>query len=52
MPSKSKKQAKFMAAAAHNPVFAKRVGIDQKTAREFNQADKGKKVFSKGKGKR
>ena len=41
MPSKSGKQARFMAAAAHDPKFAKRVGIDQKTAKEFNQADKG-----------
>jgi hypothetical protein len=45
MPSKSKKQKKFMAAAAHNPAFAKKVGIDMKVAKEFNQADsrKGKK---------
>ena len=41
MPSKSAKQARFMAAAAHDPKFAKRVGIDQKTAKDFNQADKG-----------
>ena len=51
MPSKSAKQARFMAAAAHNPKFAKRAGIDQKAAKEFNRADKGKQ-FSKGKGKR
>jgi hypothetical protein len=30
-----------MAAAAHDKAFAKRSGIDQKTAKEFNQADKG-----------
>jgi hypothetical protein len=47
MPSTSKKQRNFMAAAAHNPAFAKKVGISQTVAQEFNQADKGKK-FSKG----
>jgi hypothetical protein len=41
MPSKSKSQARLMAAAAHDPAFAKRVGISQKVAREFNQADAG-----------
>jgi hypothetical protein len=30
-----------MAAAAHNPEFAKKVGIKQSVAKEFNQADKG-----------
>jgi hypothetical protein len=47
MPSTSKKQHNFMAAVAHNPAFAKRVGIPQSVGREFNQADKGKK-FSGG----
>ena len=32
-----------MAAAAHNPEFAKKAGIPQSVAKEFNQADKGKK---------
>ena len=36
-----------MAAAAHNPAFAKKAGISMNVAKEFNQADKGKK-FSKG----
>ena len=36
-----------MAAAAHNPAFAKKAGIPVGVAQEFNQADKGKK-FSKG----
>lgn len=49
MPSKSAKQARTMAAAAHDPKFAKRVGIPQKVAREFNQADKGTKIRKKGK---
>jgi hypothetical protein len=41
MPSKSKKQARFMAAAAHDPDFAKRAGISQTVAKEFNRADEG-----------
>jgi hypothetical protein len=44
MPSETAKQARTMAAAAHDPNFAKRMGIPQKVAREFNQADKGKKL--------
>ena len=47
MPSKSKPQARLMAAAAHNPKFAKKVGIPTKVAKEFNAADKGK-AFKKG----
>lgn len=41
MPSKTAKQARTMAAAAHNPKFAKKVGIPQKVAKEFNLADAG-----------
>ena len=44
MPSQSDKQRRFMAAAAHDPAFAQRVGIPQSVARDFNQADKGKKL--------
>lgn len=44
MPSTSDKQRRFMAAAAHNPEFAKKAGIPQSVAQEFNQADKGKKL--------
>ena len=36
-----------MAAIAHNPGFAKKVGIPQSVGKEFNNADKGKK-FQKG----
>lgn len=39
MPSKSPSQARMMAAAAHNPAFAKKVGVPRSVAREFNQAD-------------
>ena len=43
MPSKSPKQASLMAAAAHDKKFAKKVGIPQKVAKEFNAADQAKK---------
>ncbi len=39
MPSKSPKQARMMAAAAHNPAFAKKVGVPPGVAKEFNRAD-------------
>ena len=47
MPSKSKPQARLMAAVAHNPAFAKKVGISQSVGKEFNKADKGK-TFREG----
>jgi hypothetical protein len=43
MPSKSRKQERFMAAAAHDKKFAKKAGIPQKVAKEFHAADKRKK---------
>lgn len=42
MPSKSEKQKRTMQAAAHNPAFAKKMGIPQDVAKEFNQADAAK----------
>lgn len=39
MPSSTKKQAKFMAAVAHNKDFAKKVGVSQKVGKEYNKAD-------------
>lgn len=48
MPSKSKAQRNLMAAAAHNPAFAKKVGVPVSVAKEFNQADKGKKFGGGG----
>jgi hypothetical protein len=36
-----------MAAVAHNPAFAKKVGISQSVGKEFNKADKGK-TFREG----
>jgi hypothetical protein len=44
MPSSSPAQARLMAAAAHDPKFAKRVGVPVSVAKDFNQADKGKKL--------
>jgi len=44
--STTEKQARTMAAAAHNPEFAKKVGIKQSVAKEFNQKDKGTALLS------
>lgn len=48
MPSVSPKQARTMAGAAHDPAFAKKMSIPQSVAKEFNQADKGGPMLSKG----
>ena len=48
MPSKSPSQHKLMAAVAHNPAFAKKVGIPQKVGKEFDKADEGKKFKGGG----
>lgn len=37
-----------MAAVAHNPAFAKKVGIKQSVGKEFASADKGKKFNGGG----
>lgn len=47
VPSVSKKQHNFMAAVAHNPAFAKKVGVAQSVGKDFNTADKGK-TFKEG----
>ena len=47
MPSSSKKQHNFMAAIAHSPSFAKKVGVPQSVGQEFTKADKGK-TFKRG----
>ena len=39
MPSKSKAQAKMMQAVAHNPKFAKKVGVPQSVGKNFAAAD-------------
>ena len=50
MPSTTSKQARTMAAAAHNPTFAKKVGIPTKVAKEFNHADSLAKGLRKSTG--
>ena len=48
MPSKSPSQHNLMEAVAHNPAFAKKVGIPQKVGKEFAKADEGKKFKGGG----
>ena len=48
MPTVSKKQAKFMRAAAHDPKFAARNKIQQSVAREFVIADADDKKKAAG----
>lgn len=47
MPAVSAKQKRLMDAAAHNPAFAKKVGVPSKVAKEFSVASKGE-TFTKG----
>lgn len=48
MPSKTKAQADLMRAVAHNPAFAKKVGIPQSVGEDFSKADKGRKFGAGG----
>lgn len=43
MPSSSPKQARFMAAVAHDPKFAAKAGVPQAVGIDFNGADQQKK---------
>lgn len=36
-----------MRAAAHDPKFAKKAGVSQSVAKEFNQADKKKSKYER-----
>ena len=47
MPAASKKQKTFMNAVAHNPAFAKKVGVPKAVGKDFSEASKGMK-FGKG----
>jgi len=47
MPATSPKQKKFMDAVAHNPAFAKKVGVPKAVGKDFSEASKGMK-FGKG----
>ena len=51
MPSSTPKMARTMAAAAHNPAFAKKVGIPRGVAKEFNAADAKTGILRKKKSK-
>jgi len=48
MPSKSPDQHKLMEAVAHNPAFAKKVGIPTKVGKDFAKADEAKKMKGGG----
>lgn len=52
MPSKSKRQHNLMEAVAHDPGFAKKVGIKQSVGKEFAEADKKSGKFKGKKAKR
>jgi hypothetical protein len=43
VPAKSKKQERFMQAAANNPKFAKKVGVPTKVGKEFTKKPKSKR---------
>jgi hypothetical protein len=47
MPSKSKAQHNLMAAVAHSPAFARKVGISPAVGRDFVAADKARKRTDK-----
>ena len=48
MPSSSKAQHNFMAAVAHSPAFAKKVGVPMSVGKDFTAADKGHKFGGGG----
>lgn len=52
MPSKSTKQARLMAAAAHDPAFAERVGVPEKVAKKFVKADQKSGMLKKAMSKK
>lgn len=53
MPAKSKSQLRTMQAAAHNPMFAKQMGIPKNVAQEMVKATpKGAKLPEKAKAKK
>lgn len=48
MPSKSRRQARYFAMLAHDPVKAADSGIPLKTIKEFNRADKRAGTLKRG----
>ena len=47
MPAVSAKQKRFMQAVAHNPAFAKKVGVPTSVGREFSKKEGGEMKESK-----
>jgi len=47
VPAISKKQENFMQAVAHNPKFAKQVGVPQRVGKEFTKSEGGQMKESK-----
>ena len=47
MPSKSGRQHRYMAMIAHDAAKAKSEGVPQSVAKEFVEADKGRKFADK-----
>jgi len=52
MPSKTPKQRRTMAAAAHDPAFARKMNIPQQVAREFNRVDQRQNVQRRPQGRK
>ena len=52
MPSKSTKQARFMAMLANNPKMPKEAGVPVKVAKEFMAADKKSGMLKKAMSKK
>lgn len=48
MPSTSEKQARFMAAVANSPEFAKKVKVPQSVGKDFHKKDKAMKKYNQG----
>ena len=47
MASETRKQAKFMAAVAHNADFAKKVNVPRAVGREFHRDDKKQGIIGR-----
>jgi hypothetical protein len=48
VPSKSQRQHNYFAMLSHDPAKARAEGVSQKVARDFTQADKGRKFGKRG----
>ena len=52
MPSKTRKERRTMATAAHDSTFAQSVRLPQKVAKEFNRADPRKNAQRRPQGRK